>query len=212
MTHTAFGNTVRLVAIVGLTLAWATTTMAQDEKPAAPPDAAQMMAKARKYIEPGKNHKHLERFLGKWKTELRIFMGPKAGKPEPGEAEFSWLVPGRWLQYKSTGTMMGMPMEMHSLMGYNNFKQSFVSANINSVDTAMIYSEGDMDPSGKAIISYGTLDEYLTGEHDKMVKSVWRFVSPDSMTLEVHDLPIGENNTKVFEITYTRDGESSAGK
>ena len=48
------------------------------------------------------------------------------------------------------------------------------------------------------------LDEYLTGEHDKMVKSVFRFVSEDEMKLEVHDLPIGESNTKVVEITYTR--------
>jgi hypothetical protein len=42
---------------------------------------------------------------------------------------------------------------------------------------------------------YGTLDEYLTGEHDKMVKSVWRFVSDDEMRLEVHDLAIGESNS-----------------
>ncbi len=53
-------------------------------------------------------------------------------------------------------------------------------------------------------MSYGTIDEYLTGEHDKMVKTVWRFISDDKMVLEIHDLPIGENNTKVVEITYTR--------
>ena len=53
-------------------------------------------------------------------------------------------------------------------------------------------------------IAYGTLDEYLTGEHDKMVKYVWRFTSPTQMVLEVHDLPIGENNTKVVEITFRK--------
>ena len=61
-----------------------------------------------------------------------------------------------------------------------------------------------MDPSGKAILSYGTLDEYLTGEHDKMVKYVWRFLSADEMILEVHDLPIGEKGTQVIEIRFKR--------
>jgi hypothetical protein len=61
-----------------------------------------------------------------------------------------------------------------------------------------------MDPSGKALITYGTIDEYLTGEHDKMVKYVWRFLSEDKIVLEVHDLPIGENNAKVVELTFTR--------
>jgi serine/threonine protein kinase len=49
-----------------------------------------------------------------------------------------------------------------------------------------------------------TLDEYLTGEVAKMVKYVWRFESADRFVIEVHDLPIGENNTKVFEIVHTR--------
>ena len=53
-------------------------------------------------------------------------------------------------------------------------------------------------------LTSATLDEYLTGEHDKMVKYVWRFSSKDKMVLEVHDLPIGENNTKVLEISYAR--------
>ena len=90
------------------------------------------------------------------------------------------------------------------ILGYDNFKQSYVSTMISSLDTAMTHAEGDMDPSGNALLSYGTLDEYLTGEHDKMVKYVWRFPSKDKMVLEVHDLPIGEQNTKVLEISYAR--------
>ena len=81
---------------------------------------------------------------------------------------------------------------------------SYVFTTVSTMDTAMNHAEGDMDPGGKAMILYGTIDEYLTGEHDKMVKYVFRFLSPDKIVLEVHDLPIGENNTKVLEITYTR--------
>jgi len=176
----------------------------QDQGQGAPPkpdDMAAMMAKAGKFTRPGKWHKELERFLGKWNTETRV-----AGmdKGEKGTFEFSWLMQGRWLKGEGTGNFMGKPMQSFYLMGYDNFKQSYVTCAVNGMDTAMLHSEGDMDPGGKAILMYGTLDEYLTGEVGKMVKSVFRFESKDKIILEVHDLPIGENNTKVFEIVYTR--------
>jgi hypothetical protein len=89
-------------------------------------------------------------------------------------------------------------------MGYDNFKQSYVATTLSSLDTAMIRLEGDMDQAGKTLLAYGTLDEYLTGEHDKMVKYVWRFQSPTRIVLEIHDLPIGEANTKVIEVVLTK--------
>jgi hypothetical protein len=111
---------------------------------------------------------------------------------------------GRWLQMKSTGMMMGRSVTSFWLMGYNNFKQSYVATSVSSWDTSMNHSEGDMDQAGKTMLLYGTIDEYLTGEHDKMVKLVFRFRSEDKIVMELHDLPIGEHNTKVVEIVYTR--------
>jgi len=167
---------------------------------------AKMMEKAKRYTQPGKHHRVLERFIGKWNTELRLFMGGKASPAEKGSAEHSWLMQGRWLQMKSTGRMMGRPLNSYWWMGYDNFKQSYVATGVNNLDTAMTRSEGDMDQNGKTMLLYGTIDEYLTGEHDKMVKTVFRFESDDKIIMEVHDLPIGEHNTKVFEIVYTRKG------
>ncbi len=174
-----------------------------DPKKAAAEMAA-MMEKAKRFTQPGEHHKVLDRFLGKWTTDTRMFMDGKPTPPEKGTTEFSWLMAGRWMKVEWTSSMMGQPIQGFMLLGYDNFKQSFVTTTITSMDTAMVHLEGDMDPSGKALISYGTLDEYLTGEHDKMVKSVWRFPSKDKMVLEVHDLPIGEKNTMVFEVSYSR--------
>jgi Protein of unknown function (DUF1579) len=165
-------------------------------------DMAAMMAAAKKYTAVGDNHKVLERFLGEWEIETTVLMA--GAKPEKGTANFRWLIDGRWMLAESNGTMMGMPMRTFSIIGYDNFKMSFVSASVNSFDTALATAEGDLDPSGQALLSYGTIDEYLTGEHDKMVKYIWRFLGKDEMVLEVHDLPIGENNTKVVEIRYRR--------
>lgn len=165
---------------------------------------AEMMAKAGRYTKPGEHHKVLEKFLGKWNTEMRFFMGANPSDAEKGTAECSWLMPGLFLQVRSHGQMMGAAVDSYYLLGYDNFKMSYVTTVVSSGETAMRHFEGDMTPDGKSLISYGTLDEYLTGEHDKMVKSVWRFIDADTFLLEIHDLPIGEVNTKVFEIKYTR--------
>lgn len=168
------------------------------------PDMAAMMQQAARFTQPGEHHKVLDKFIGKWNTEMRMFMGSQSMPGEPGTSEFTWLMPGRYVQMNGTGSMMKQPLQFFYVLGYDNFKQSYVTTALSSMDTAMLHFEGDLTQDQKSLISYGTLDEYLTGEHDKMVKSVWRFVSADKLILEVHDLPIGETNTKVFEIEYTR--------
>jgi hypothetical protein len=164
----------------------------------------EMMEKARKWTQPGEQHKLLERFVGKWDVELRMYMGENATPPEKCTAEVRWLMDGRWIESDWSGQMMGMPIRGHHLFGYDNFKMSYVMTAVTSFDTAMNHAEGDMTPDGKSLVLYGTLDEYLTGEHDKMVKYAYRFVSADEIKLEIHDLPIGEVNTKVVEFTYKR--------
>ena len=164
----------------------------------------EMLKRAQKYVTPGPHHAKLERFVGKWETEWTILHGENRTPPSKGSAEFSWLFEGRWLQQRGTGALLEMPLESFSLIGYDNFKQSYVSATASTLDTALHVNEGDMVRGDQAMIAYGTLDEYLTGEHDKMVKTIWRFISKDEMVMEVHDLHIGEQNTQVIEIRYTR--------
>lgn len=187
-------------AAAGILLAFATGLAAD------PPqvDISAELAKAKRYTAPGENHKKLERFLGQWDTETRMILHTGPSAPEKGTATYRWLMEGRWLQGETSGTMMGLPMRTFSILGYDNFKMSYVTATVNSFDTGLNTAEGDMDPSDKALLSYGTIDEYLTGEHDKMVKYVWRFPSADEMILEIHDLPIGEKNTQVIEIRFRR--------
>lgn len=166
---------------------------------------SEMMAQAAKWTAPGEKHKILERFLGEWETEMKFTMaGMDKMPPSKGTSNVSWLMEGRWLKSESTGSMMGMPMNSFMILGYDNFKKSFRATMINSIDTAMLVSEGDLTQKEDVLITYGTLDEYLTGEHDKMVKYVWRFLNEDEILFEVHDLPIGEENTKVFEIRSKR--------
>ena len=168
--------------------------------PQDPPDMEKEMAKMKKWTEPGKKHETLKKFLGSWTTETAIMGAP----PAKGTSEIEWLMEGRWLKLDSKSTLFGKPFRSVSIMGYDNTKMSFVTTTVSTFDTAMIRTEGNLDQHGKSLVSYGTLDEYMTGEHDKPIKVAWRFTSEDKMTMEVHDLAIGETNSKVFEIVYTR--------
>ena len=169
-------------------------------------DMKTMMERARQFTQVGPEHELLQRFVGEWRTEQRITMMGAETEPEVGRSTCSVLLDARWVRCQGSGSMMGMPMETFLILGYDRFKKSYVTASLGTMDTALLTSEGDLDPSGKALITYGTLDEYLTGEHDKMVKYVWRFLSEDEILMEIHDLPIGETNTKVVEMRYLRDG------
>ncbi|MCR9247944.1 MAG: DUF1579 domain-containing protein [bacterium] len=169
-----------------------------------PEAMAKMMEQAKKFTTPGKHHEQLKRFLGKWKSSARFIMGGQKSAPETGVSECTWLMEGRWLQVKGKTSLMGKPFENFIVLGYDNFKQSYVMTSVSSMDTAMLRSEGDMTQHGDALVFYGQLDEYLTGEHDKMAKYVYRFVSDKEMVLEVHDLAIGLENTQVVEIRFEK--------
>jgi len=196
-----------LCALAALCIGIFTMTSGAAEPEADAPqmeEMKKMMARVKEITSPGPHHKALNRFIGTWNVESRMTMGGQTSAPEKSVSETTWRMDCRWLSSEMRGTMMGHTFHGFSILGYDNFKQSYVMTMISNMDTAMLRAEGDMTPDGKALIMYGTLDEYLTGEHDKMVKYVWRFINDDKVILELHDLPIGEKNTKVMEFTYAR--------
>ena len=173
-------------------------------------DMADMMERMAAFTQPGEEHAYLERMLGEWDVELSLIMGGQKLPPSKGTAKTEWLFDGRWLQTTMKGSMMGRPIESVNLLGYDKFKMSYVTTSVSTMDTAMNEAEGDLDtrqnddPWDDALILWGTLDEYLTGEHDKMVKTVIRFTGPDERVMEIHDMPIGETGTQVIEMRFKR--------
>lgn len=192
-------TTVSLIAC----LAFAATSAAQENRPG-PADMAKMMEQAKKFTTPGTHHEFLKKFIGKWDVQINLVMGGREMPGEKGTCTTEWLMEGRWLKTTIDSSLMGRPYQSVTIMGYDNFKQSYVTTTVSNIDTAMNSMEGDLDPDGKTLLIYGTIDEYLTGEHDKMVKAVFRLKSDTEHTMEVHDLPIGEHNTKVLEFKFTR--------
>jgi hypothetical protein len=183
----------------------------QDEKKV--PDAAtpakqdpmEAMKRWKATMKPSKAHEMLHRFVGKWDTVMKMSMGMAPAMESKGTAEYRWLAEGKWLFCESEGSMPMMgKVKAFSILGYDNFKQKYVWVQVDSLTTAMLHGEGMTSQSGSELFVYGPMDEPMTGEHDKPVKYVTRIKSADEHVVEVHDLAIGEQNTKVIETTYRR--------
>jgi hypothetical protein len=188
-----------VVAVLALSV-----VVARSDEPQPSPE--EMMKKWQDANRTGKHHQALAYFLGKWDASLQFVMpGSPPSAPEKGEAEGAWLVPGRWMAFHVKATFMGRPYEGHGIHGFDNTKKKHVSTWVDNTNTAMIATEGVVvDPTGDVVVQYGTLDEFLTGEHDKAIRVVTRRLGPDKFTQEIWDLGIGESGAVVLTYTFTR--------
>ncbi|MEE8105207.1 MAG: DUF1579 family protein [Planctomycetota bacterium] len=169
-------------------------------------DMAKMMAASMAVRSPGEHHKAMEYFLGKWNVEITMKgFGAQPDMTSKGVAEFKWLIAGRWMAQDLNAQMGGMPYRSYSIAGFDNVKKKFVTTVVNNMDTAMLRVEGTVvDPTGKINAQYGTLDEYLTDEHDKPFRTVTKKTDDDHFVLEIWDLGIGENGKIVMLFDYAR--------
>jgi hypothetical protein len=169
-------------------------------------DPAKMLELMVKYSTPGEHHKDMAKYLGDWDYESRLWMTADAQPTvSKGTATTRWLIEGMWVETEMKGMMMGRPYHGVTISGFDLFKKKHVGCTVHNMSTAMLTSEGVVvDPTGKLDVSYGTLDEYLTGEHDKPVKYVTRHIDDDHYSLEIHDLGVGLDGMKVMEFRFAR--------
>lgn len=189
-----------LLAITAAALLVGGSALSQEEQLT----QAEMMKRMQEALALTPQHAAMGKLVGKWKLEREMRMGGMRGKI-PGQAEIEWAVPKRWLGLRAKVPMMGMMTEGYMLLGYDKVKRKFVTAGVSSAHPGIIATEGPVvDPSGKVQVQYGALDEYLTGEHDKPLKYVFRFEGDDKFVFELWDLGIGPEGQAVMVDTYTR--------
>lgn len=193
------------VAAVFTSLAWS-----QDppKEPAQDPAQDEMMKKWKAHMTPSEGHTRLAPFVGKFETTTKIWMMP-GGEPmvSKGEAVHTWILGGRFVEMKTTGSMMGEDVQGQGLLGYDNWNKHYVGTWTDTMTTSILTMQGtwDKNPAAKpALHLYGTLDEYLDGTNDKNVRYTWRILDADTIQFEVHDLDIGETGTRVIEIMSKR--------
>jgi hypothetical protein len=193
ITHIPGGHMKRITALALFCCLTFSMAPAQEKKnqqtPQKPAQAAmdEMMKKMMELASPSDAHKKLEE-----------------APTTKGIAENVWVLGGRFLRSDFKGEMMGMQMTGFGLTGYDNYAKMYHGLWVDNLSTTLATMEGTFDQSGKVLTMYGKMNEWMTGELGKTVKYVTRVVSKDKHVFEIHDLSIGEPNTKVIEVTYTR--------
>lgn len=170
------------------------------------PDLQQMMEMWQKMATPGEPHEKLDYFVGEWKTTTKMWMAGPDAPPmtSNGSATTRWVLGGRFLMDEHEGTFMGMPLRGIGLTGYDNYKKKYVSMWCDSQNTSMHYQEGTIDQTGTVWTYFGTMDEWMTGEHDKTVKYIVRIEDADHYHFEIHDPAIVPGDTKVMQMDFER--------
>jgi hypothetical protein len=69
--------------------------------------------------------------------------------------------------------------------------------------TCLLTTQGSLDASGKVLTMHGTMDDIVTGEHDKQFKYVTRWESDDKYVFEIFEISEGEQ--KIMQMTCTRE-------
>lgn len=199
-----------VAAVVALALLVSTQVWSQEKAKSQPPGEqppADVMAKWMELNAKGPEHEHFKDMVGTWDTVSKMWMAPDA---EPmvsnGTAEFRLLLDGRYVEqkYKCEGMMGPGSFEGIGIEGYDRLKKKYVSLWLDNTSTGFFITEGTPDESGKVVTYYGKMDDPITGQKNKVYKSIAREISHDKVVYEMYDTPPGGDEYKSMEITYTR--------
>ena len=173
----------RIVAIAiaaGAALAFAQGARAQEMTP-------EMMETWAKFSNPGEHHQHFSEMVGNWTHTVTMWMAPDAPPMESTATSTSELsMDGRWLEEMFSGTMWGMPFEGQNLLGYDNFRNEYISIWRDNLSTAPMISRGTYDPATKTLTMTASVDDFMSGARDVPVRQV--ITSPDAThsTMEMY--------------------------
>ena len=203
MKRQAFFPVIGLVA--GAVLATSATAPGQDPGEGMTAEQQAMMAEWAKVAAPGDHHKHLDYFVGKWKTKTKMYMGGpgSAAMESEGASEMKWVLGGRFIMDEHKGTMMGQPYEGIGMTGYDNYRNLYISSWYSNQGTNILTMSGMRHPKTGVFTYYGEMDEPGLKVTGRTVKYVTKIVDSDHFTFDIIDLHAGDDY-KVIEIAYER--------
>lgn len=177
--------------------------IARATDPNTDPDA--MMKEWARMNGPSESHKIFGKYVGKWTATTTMWMDPSAppAVEKGGTSEFSLMMDGRFLAQKMSSSMMGMPFEGFGTTGYDNFRKEYVSTWIDNISTATMKMTGTMKDADTLEMT-GLMDEPMTGEKDKKVRSTETWTDENHFVWAMYDNIPGKGEVKVMEINYAR--------
>ncbi len=196
------------IVVLAVAVLASTQVLSQEKGEAQPPgdkDMQEIMAKMEALNAKGPEHEKFEKMVGTWDAESKFWMYPGTEPMQVNAvAEFELILDGRFLQQTYACDWEGKPYNGIGIVGYDNFKKKYVSIWLGSDNTSISMSLGTADESGKVTTYYGKMDDPMTGQKDKVVKSIGREINDDKFVFEMYDKPVDGQEYLTMEITYTR--------
>jgi hypothetical protein len=146
---------------------------------------------------PGPEHEKLKQLEGNWKAVMEL-----AGHTSEGKVTYKSICGGMWVSSDFEGDVGGMKFEGHGLDGYDTNKKKFVSVWVDSMGSAPLFMEGDVDPTSKLLV--------LTGEgpgpdgKPQKVKSTVTTGDKDHFTFKMYLVQPDGSDQQMMTIDYTR--------
>lgn len=165
---------------------------------------AEAMKNWMEYATPGDMHKLMASWNGTWTAEITMWTTQGA---EPavstGTAVNKMTMGDRYQLSNFTATLMGMPFEGMSILGYDNFKKVFESTWIDNVGTGILHLSGTWDAATKTMTMKGkAVDPSTKKEND--VRQVFKIIDKNTQIMEMYNPdPKTGKEYKSLEVKYT---------
>ena len=155
------------------------------------------------YMTPGEMHKMLAKSNGDWHENLTYWMAPGApGTNAESECTNKMIMGDRYQESIHTGTMMGMPFEGKSVVGYDNARKVFQSTWVDNMGSGVMYLEGKYNEKAKTITFKGTAVDGMTGKIEN-IRQTMKFVDDKTQMMEMFMTKEGKE-FKTMEIKFTK--------
>ena len=153
--------------------------------------------------QPGEHHKHLAPFVGSWKGEITMWMGPDTeAMKNQSLAEVEWILGGRYLQWKQTGDFGGMPYESLTVEGYNNGDKRYEAIGMDNFGTLVLFYTGSCTDDGKSRKMATEFSDPIAGGVIKY-RSEYQWVDDDHFTFTAY-MNKGDGEFKNVAISFER--------
>lgn len=175
-----------------------------DTAPATMPDSAAMMKAWEDFKTPGDMHKWMAKTNGSWEGEVTQWMDPNA-PPAKSKASItqSSALGGRYVISKYSGSMMGMPMEGISTLGYDNAKKLFVNTWVDNLGTGIVQMSGTYDEATKTLNLKGYQTDPMTGKESD-IREELTTIDNDSYTMIMYGAGMDGKEMKFMEGLFKR--------
>lgn len=167
-----------------------------------------MMAKAMKLAQPGEEHKLLEKLVGEWNAETKMWMSPGADPMIlPGKSSVKMVLDGRFLYGEYSIDSDQMKGEGLFVTGFDRRHEIFTYIGFDTWGTYSVSASGTYDEKTKSITMYGEDDDPVMGYTQKY-NLVFSFNSDGTWKFEVIFLDKvhtqGADQFKMVEVNYIR--------